>query len=118
LQLLKFFRQVILQDSCILLEDELYSKHRIFQHKIFKATEFTAFKEKVTASHYSLLNPDKISDNLIQKEFREVKTFVSSLFNQYNVEKRQENDTINTTIEKIERKFDDFLSGKFFILEF
>jgi hypothetical protein len=44
LDLLKFFRTVILQDAAILLETENYKSHMVFDSEIFKCEEFLDFK--------------------------------------------------------------------------
>ncbi len=44
LDMLRFFRKVILQDSVILMDLDDYKDHPVFQHSLFKSDEFSQFK--------------------------------------------------------------------------
>ena len=40
-------RTVILQDAAVLIDNDDYKSHRIFDHEIFKSLEFINFKDKL-----------------------------------------------------------------------
>ena len=45
MDLLDYMRSVIIQDACLLMEMDAYKEHNLFQHEIFKGSDFLAFQE-------------------------------------------------------------------------
>jgi hypothetical protein len=49
LDLLKFFRRIILQDAAVLMDLPGYKAHPVFRHGIFQKEEFLVFKRYLTS---------------------------------------------------------------------
>ena len=46
-EMIEYFKTIILQDAAVLLEDEEYQNHILFQHEIFKSQEFINYKSEL-----------------------------------------------------------------------
>jgi len=60
MDLLDYMRSVIIQDACLLMEMDAYKEHNLFQHEIFKGSDFLAFQEQLLQVVSKNLAPEMV----------------------------------------------------------
>jgi hypothetical protein len=102
LALLKYLREVILQDDAVLLEIEDYKDHPIFQHPIFTSEDFKAYAKELKEKIASTPEPSSL---LLLQAFPIVATSISRIETQ-SVIHSQELTKLNSSSAAIEAKLD------------